>query len=655
MIKEKLAKKESKLFIYVLLSMLMLSIIIIVSVFFKGNIQDNSLELTLEFIKFFNCIISVLGVGSCLISYKKSNNESIFILSLMYLMLSIGIFCGHIDFLPFYAKELTLSTYIVVSASIFRIFLLVLSVLPSCKLRTIIINNKAFSFLLSILIPIVFGTIERSLGVFGSEEIYDFFIFYNIFLCITYTICTLKLLEKAIKEKEYIFVVLSSSIFVLAIKAVYAIYILNRLSFYTKLISVSLTYICFLIIIIGALIELYMHISKCKILNKNLNLLYDLVDNGKHCYMLIFDENKNLLYANQKVKEYYLGENYNNTNKLESIIKSKAEIFRNNKDVLDGLDKDGVWRGILKDKENSITIDCCIQWISSEENKKGIGITFRDITDIINKDLEVERLKIYDKEKSEFIANISHELKTPLNIFYSSVQLLDKFIENKNEDFRLIYKKYNKILHTNCKRMTRLVNNIMDLSNMDIGIIKADFKNYNIVSIVEEVTLSIVDYALLKSINIQFDTDMEEYIIKCDSSMIERVMLNLLSNAIKFSYENTNILVNVNIRCDCIEIDIHDEGIGISQQDKEIIFEKFVQLDKSFTRKNEGSGIGLSIVKSIVNLHEGSISVDSSISKGTTVKILLPNAIIEDSMLFDYDIDKHNIELELSDIYEVLT
>lgn len=148
---------------------------------------------------------------------------------------------------------------------------------------------------------------------------------------------------------------------------------------------------------------------------------------------------------------------------------------------------------------------------------------------------------------------------------------------------------------------------------------------------------------------------MEEYVIKCDSSMIERVMLNLLSNAIKFSYENTNILVNVNIRCDCIEIDIHDEGIGISQQDKEIIFEKFVQLDKSFTRKNEGSGIGLSIVKSIVNLHEGSISVDSSISKGTTVKILLPNAIIEDSMLFDYDIDKHNIELELSDIYEVLT
>ncbi|MEG1410827.1 MAG: ATP-binding protein, partial [Terrisporobacter sp.] len=191
--------------------------------------------------------------------------------------------------------------------------------------------------------------------------------------------------------------------------------------------------------------------------------------------------------------------------------------------------------------------------------------------------------------------------------------------------------------------------------NIDIGIIKADFKNYNIVSIVEEVTLSIVDYALLKSINIQFDTDMEEYVIKCDSSMIERVMLNLLSNAIKFSYENTNILVNVNIRCDCIEIDIHDEGIGISQQDKEIIFEKFVQLDKSFTRKNEGSGIGLSIVKSIVNLHEGSISVDSSISKGTTVKILLPNAIIEDSMLFDYDIDKHNIELELSDIYEVLT
>ena len=181
---------------------------------------------------------------------------------------------------------------------------------------------------------------------------------------------------------------------------------------------------------------------------------------------------------------------------------------------------------------------------------------------------------------------------------------------------------------------------------------KIDF--YNLIAIVEDVTLSVLNYAQLKSINIQFDTNEEEFIMECDPTMMERVFLNLLSNAIKFTPENRNIYVDVCATNDFIEIDIRDEGIGISAKDKNVIFERFIQADKSLTRENEGSGIGLSIVKSIIDLHGGYISVESEVGKGSTFKIILPNNSNSNKEYKIYDINNYNTELELSDIYEVI-
>ena len=136
--------------------------------------------------------------------------------------------------------------------------------------------------------------------------------------------------------------------------------------------------------------------------------------------------------------------------------------------------------------------------------------------------------------------------------------------------------------------------------------------------------------------------------------MIERALLNLLSNAIKFTPENKNIYVNIYVNDEFAEINVKDEGIGISKSDKSAIFERFVQADKSLTRENEGSGIGLSIVKSIVDLHDGYISVESKVGQGSTFKIILPNRYDEFINYKIYDINNYNTELELSDIYEVL-
>ena len=259
-----------------------------------------------------------------------------------------------------------------------------------------------------------------------------------------------------------------------------------------------------------------------------------------------------------------------------------------------------------------------------------------------------------EKLKNEFISSVSHELRTPLNIFYSTVQLLDFKSSDMSVNFREIYEKHKQCLNLNCKRMLRLIDNIVDITKIDVGFTKPKFVNCDIVRVIEDITLSVVNYAENKNINIVFDTEIEEHIIKCDSSMIERAMLNLLSNAIKFTKENGNIVVNLYKDEQWVHIIVKDDGIGIPIGIQGMIFERFVQGDKSLTRLNEGSGIGLSIVKSIVELNNGEIYLDSDGENGTEFEILLPNEKLEgDKYEYNYEIDIDKIELEFSDIYEL--
>ena len=340
-----------------------------------------------------------------------------------------------------------------------------------------------------------------------------------------------------------------------------------------------------------------------------------------------------------------------NSFKLGELIKIKNKSLWSD-EVTTLLKDNGGWRGIIKDDTDNITMDCTVQLIETDYENV-ISVSFMDISDEIKRELELEKLKVYDKSKNEFFSNISHELRTPLNIIYSTLQLFNMYSKNENVDFKKVYEKYKRPLDINCKRMQRLINNIVDISKIESKLLSANFMNYDIINIVEELTLSVVEYALLKNINIQFDTNVEQHIIKCDASMIERVILNLLSNAIKFSDLNKNIFVNILVNEEWVEIEVIDEGIGIPDISKQIIFEKFVQADKSFTRMNEGSGIGLSIIKSLIDLHDGEIKLESEVNIGSKFKILLPNLQIESSEAKSYSIDKHNIELELSDIYEV--
>ncbi|MCM0650863.1 ATP-binding protein [Clostridium swellfunianum] len=258
----------------------------------------------------------------------------------------------------------------------------------------------------------------------------------------------------------------------------------------------------------------------------------------------------------------------------------------------------------------------------------------------------------YNKLITEFISNISHELRTPLNVILSAVQLLNMGgVSNYPEDKT---KKYLNSMKQNCYRLLKLVNNFIDISKIDSGYLELNLQNYNIVNMVEDITLSVADYVNEKGITLTFDTDTEEKIMACDFDKIERIMLNLLSNAIKFTNPGDSIFVNFTDEGEVVTISVKDTGIGIPYDKQEIIFERFRQVDKSFTRNHEGSGIGLALVKSLIEMHGGTIKLNSSIGEGSEFIITLPAAAVSYDEFEEensYESNVERIKIEFSDIY----
>jgi len=281
----------------------------------------------------------------------------------------------------------------------------------------------------------------------------------------------------------------------------------------------------------------------------------------------------------------------------------------------------------------------------------------RDITsrNQLKEALEVDRLK------TEFLSNISHELRTPLNVMLSSIQLCELRLKdakqgNKKDNMT----RYIDIMKQNCFRLLKLFNNLIDVTRIKSGNYEVCLEDFDIVNIVEELTLMVAEFVRDKGINIIFDTDVEEKSMACDPDIIERIVLNLLSNAVKFSKPGGNITVSIFERVDNILISIEDDGIGIPVHKTLEIFEHFKQVDSLFTRKCEGSGIGLSIVKSLAEMHGGSVSLRSEYGKGSEFIVELPvNKLPGESAKrnINWEVKRQSyaerIKVEFSDIYDL--
>ena len=279
-------------------------------------------------------------------------------------------------------------------------------------------------------------------------------------------------------------------------------------------------------------------------------------------------------------------------------------------------------------------------WHAMEEN-----------TTLLNQALEMDQLK------TEFFANVSHELRTPLNVILTTIQTLNLFasVNLSGEDSKKIAR-YIKIMQQNCFRLLRLINNLIDITKIDSGFFELHLQNCNIISVVEEITMSVADYVENKGLQLLFDTEIEEKIIACDPDKIERIILNLLSNAVKFTKPGGQISVTITERESTIAISVKDTGIGIPSDKLNIIFERFRQVNKTLTRDHEGSGIGLSLVKSLVEMHEGKIELFSEYGRGSEFIIELPVKLLAtqdclSDISYTPDSVIQRINIEFSDIY----
>jgi PAS domain S-box-containing protein len=282
-------------------------------------------------------------------------------------------------------------------------------------------------------------------------------------------------------------------------------------------------------------------------------------------------------------------------------------------------------------------------------------ITIKDITDVIEHKIELEikneELEKFTRMKDDYFNIISHELRTPLTIIHSSLQLAkDVYTDEITDNIdKILFK-----ITQNSRRLLKLINNVLDISKAEAGFLHLNYKPCDVVSITENLTSSANLYAKSKSIELLFDTNEEENLVLLDRDKYEKIVLNLLSNAIKFTPNNKNILVTTVIEEHYFELRVKDEGIGIPKDKVDKVFDRFTQVDNPLSKHSDGTGLGLSLVKKLVELMAGTIRVDSEEGKGTEFIVRLPkNKTYKEDIEDDscqHELNNNKVIIEFSDV-----
>lgn len=263
----------------------------------------------------------------------------------------------------------------------------------------------------------------------------------------------------------------------------------------------------------------------------------------------------------------------------------------------------------------------------------------------------LKKEKELDSMKSQFFTNISHEFRTPLTLILGPMDELIEKMQHSDGKKRL------KIIKKNAQRLLILVNQLLDLSKIESGKLKLDTSKSDITKVIKGVTMSFHSMVELKNIQLKLNVNPDQLKIGFDSKKIETIITNLLSNAIKFTPANGKIIIKsklVNIiskrgKREFLRIIVSDSGIGIPKNDLNHIFNRFYQSENNILQQQDGSGIGLAILKEYVELHEGNIKAKSKIGKGTKIIVEIPTdlSVSNHEILSEYVYDSRDqLEIE---------
>lgn len=308
---------------------------------------------------------------------------------------------------------------------------------------------------------------------------------------------------------------------------------------------------------------------------------------------------------------------------------------------------------IFEDSRDGYTYENRFYPVYKDSEVSAVTLFSTDISD--RKKAEKEErskaeLEIKLKVVTEFFSNISHEFKTPLTIILLQFELMELYLKDEQKIQKLLA-----IARQNSYRMVRLVGNLLDIAKIDAGYMKANLENVNLACLIKDICESAEAFANAKSVHLHLKNDMHSEMMPTDIGKLERILFNLLSNAIKHTHKQGAITVTIQNRKDGgAKIIVEDNGKGIPKDKQQIIFDRFAQVDPSFSRQNEGTGIGLAIVKSLVDMLNGTIQVKSELNKGSQFIIELPLLPIETNEkaigVGGYDLSK-KADIEFSDLY----
>ncbi|MDR3594498.1 ATP-binding protein [Clostridium sp.] len=432
------------------------------------------------------------------------------------------------------------------------------------------------------------------------------------------------------------------------------------------------------VIVIHNITELVQNNKLISTQKKELEIIFNNMYDG----LAVIDKNGNFIKKNKALNEEII-KNYNVStfNTIEDIEAGCQKYYNDNDEELDlkELPAYMVLKGetvkqrrvVIKNTIGKVHLDFNAVPIFDEKGDFQYGIILsHDVTHIIDNnnkikqqqqliiEAEHEKLNAFEKTlamKDEFISLISHEFKTPLNVIYSAIQLIEYIYINDIPDK---VKDLIKNIKQNTFRQLRLVNNLLDITRLNSGRFKLNIRNIDIVSLTRQISQSVKLYSDQKNIKLLFKCSLSSKNIAADDEKLERIILNLLSNAIKFTDEGGTVTVSLdeNIETNMIVINVSDTGMGIPIDKQELIFERFGQVDSNLSRRAEGTGIGLSLVKKFVDVLNGNIELESDLGKGSTFRIILPTTQCIDKDRNEVFLDGNNrlvnaLHVEFSDIY----
>lgn len=318
----------------------------------------------------------------------------------------------------------------------------------------------------------------------------------------------------------------------------------------------------------------------------------------------VFDEDARIVFANSGYLKFSFSEEF--TSKIVQLVQ---KTFLTN------------FRQTLELEEGSNFYSIVAEPIEHEGRPQVLLV----ITDVTNTK-EVERLKAIDQLKTEFVANISHELKTPLaaikayaETILTSMEMLDQ--QTLNEFVQIIYRES---LH-----LESILEELLDFSKLEQKTLALEKTTFDLTGLVRETMKSLEELARSKQVRLELLT-REPVLVRADQKQLRQVLINLLSNGVKYSKENESdkyVRVKIERKDDKVLLEVSDNGIGIPKEYHQKVFERFFRLGTVMDYRVEGTGLGLTIAKQIVELHGGRIWLESEPGVGTTVYVELPAGV----------------------------